>query len=85
MPMSDTVSSQRITICIPEFLLKRLKKHARTRGRSESALVREALEDYLVEARAPSSAFDLARVADVIGCVYGGPCDLGTNRKHFAE
>ncbi len=81
--MCDIMSSQRITIRISESLVKRLKKHARMRRRSESALVREALENYLGEAPTSSSAYDLAREAGLIGCVRGGPSDLSTNRKHF--
>ncbi len=81
--MSDIVSSQRITIRISESLVKRLKKEAGMKRRSESALVREALENYLGEAPTSSSAYDQARDAGLIGCVRGGPSDLSTNRKHF--
>jgi len=77
------MSSQRITIRISESLVKRLKKHAGMKRRSESALVREALENYLGEAPIPNSAYDLAREAGLIGCVRGGPSDLSTNRKYF--
>jgi len=81
--MSDIMSSQRITIRISESLVKRLKKQAGMKRRSESALVREALENYLGEAPTPSSAYDLAREAGLIGCARGLPSDLSTNRKHF--
>ncbi len=81
--MSDAMSSQRITIRISESLVKRLKKQAGRKRRSESALVREALESYLGEAPASSSAYDLARAAGLIGCVRRVPSDLSTHRKHF--
>jgi len=81
--MSDIMSSQRITIRISESLVKRLKKHAAMRGRTESALVREVLENYFGKAAAPSSAYDLAREVGLIGCVRGGSSDLSTNRKHL--
>jgi predicted DNA-binding protein len=81
--MSDIMSSQRITIRVSESLVQRLKKHAGMKGRSESALVREALENYLGEALAPGSAYDLARNAGLIGCVRRGPSDLSTNHEHF--
>jgi predicted DNA-binding protein len=81
--MSDIMSSQRITVRISESLVKRLKKHAGMKGRSESVLVREALENYLGEARGSGSAYDLAREASLIGCVRAGPSDFSTNRKHF--
>jgi predicted DNA-binding protein len=80
--MSDTGSSQRITTRISESLVKRLKKHAGMRRRSESALVREALESYLGEASVSNSAYDLARETGLIGCVACEPSDLSTNRKH---
>ena len=75
--------SQRITTRISESLVKRLKKQAGMKRRSESALVREALENYLGEAPTSISAYDLAREAGLIGCACGGPSDLGGNRKHF--
>jgi predicted DNA-binding protein len=81
--MSDTMSSQRITIRISESLVKRLKKHAGMRRRSESALVREALESFLGEASGSNSAYDLAREAGLIGCVPGKSSDLSTNRKYL--
>jgi predicted DNA-binding protein len=81
--MSDIMSSQRITIRISESLVKRLKKQAGIKSRSESALVREALESYLGETSTSSSAYDQAREVGLIGCVRGGPSDLSTNRKHF--
>ncbi len=77
------MSSQRITIRVSESLVKRLKKHAGLKGRPESVLVREALENYLGEAPISSSAYDLARESGLIGCVRRGPSDLSTNRKHF--
>jgi predicted DNA-binding protein len=67
--MFDAMHSPRIAIRISESLVKRLKKRAGLRCRSESALVREALENYLGETHATSSAFDLARKAGLIGCV----------------
>jgi predicted DNA-binding protein len=81
--MSDIMSSQRITIRISESLVKRLKMHAGVRRRSESALVREALENYLGEASTSGSAYDLAKEAGLIGCVRGAPSDLSANRRHF--
>jgi predicted DNA-binding protein len=81
--MSDSMSSQRITIRVSEGLVKRLKKHAGMKNRSESALVREALEKYLGETTTSGSAYDLARDAGLIGCVRGAPSDLSSNRKHF--
>jgi metal-responsive CopG/Arc/MetJ family transcriptional regulator len=77
------MSSQRITVRIPESLIRRLKKYAQLKRCPESALVREALENYLVEAKAANSAFELATAAGLIGCVRSAPPDLSTNGKHF--
>jgi predicted DNA-binding protein len=81
--MSDMKASKRITIRISESLVRRLKKHASMKRRSESALVREALENYLGDAPTPSSAYEVARATGLIGCVSPGPSDLSTNRKYF--
>ncbi len=81
--MSDIMSSQRITIRISESLVKRLKQQAGMKRRSESAVVREALENYLGEIPASRSAYDMAQEAGLIGCVRGAQSDLSTNRKHL--
>ncbi len=81
--MSDTMSSQRITIRVSESLVKRLKQQAGMKKLPESALVREALENYLAESPSSSSAYALAKQTGLIGCVRGGRSDLSTNRKHF--
>lgn len=77
------MSSERITIRVSESLIKRLKKQAGIKGRSESALVREALENYLLEASGSRSAYDLARATGLIGCARARPSDLSTNRKYL--
>ena len=76
------MSSQRITIRIPPSLGKRLKKQAGVKGRPESEIVREALENYLRQA-AGQSAYELARQAGLIGRLKGAPRDLSTNPRHF--
>ena len=81
--MSDTMFSQHITIRISESLVRRLKKHSGVTGRTDSALVREALENYLREAPTSSSAYDLARAAGLIGCVDRARSGLSSNRKHL--
>lgn len=80
--MSDIMASQRITIRIPSSLGKRLKQQAGVKGRPESEIVREALENYLREA-AGQSAYELARRAGLIGRVKNAPRDLSTNPRHF--
>jgi predicted DNA-binding protein len=76
------MSSQRITIRIPPSLGKRLKEQAGIKGRPESEIVREALENYLRQT-AGQSAYELARQAGLIGTLKKAPRDLSTNPRHL--
>jgi predicted DNA-binding protein len=84
--MSD-MTSDRITIRIPETLGQRLRHRSRMRGQPESALVREALETYLGQPAEARPAYELAEEAGLIGCIGRGskaPArDLSTNPRHF--
>ena len=77
------MSSQRITIRIPETLGQRLRKRSRIKGQTESDLVREALESYLGQSAKERSAYELAQEAGLVGSVKRAPKDLSTNRRHF--
>lgn len=70
-----------ITVTLPEPLATRLRVAARKRGRTQSALVREALRAHLDEGStlSPGSGLDLVR--DLVGSVKGP--DLSTNRRHL--
>jgi predicted DNA-binding protein len=80
--MSD-MADHRITIRVPETLGTKLKGRALVQGRSESQVVREALETYLGQGTEPRPAYELAEEAGLIGCVRRAPKDLSTNPKHF--
>jgi predicted DNA-binding protein len=80
--MSD-MSSNRITIRIPETLGQRLRSRSRMKGQTESDLVREALESYLGQTTKDRSAYELAQEGGLVGSVKGAPKDLSTNRRHF--
>jgi|ERR1700677_2946115 predicted DNA-binding protein len=85
--MSD-MSSERITIRIPQELGGRLRHRSRIKGQTESDLVREALETYLARSDGKPSAFQLAEEAGLIGSIPRGgrrppPKDLSTNPRHF--
>ncbi len=79
--MSD-MATNRITIRIPEHLGKQLKKRADLKGQSESEIVREALENYLLKSSG-ESAYDIAKRLGVIGRFKGLPKDLSTNPRYF--
>ena len=94
--MSD-MSSDRITIRVPQALGQRLRSRSRLKGQAESELVREALESYLGQSSGERPAYELAEEAGLIGCVRRGPGspgpgssaprspakDLSTNPRHF--
>jgi len=81
--LSD-MSSHRITIRVPGELEERLRNRSRIKGKTESQVVREALETYLGNSSAEYSAYELAQEAGLIGVVKGAPSDLSTNPRHFA-
>lgn len=68
-----------ITVKLPEALASWLSRRARELGRSQSALVREALER-VRNGSASETCHDL--FADSCGAI-SGPADLSTNPKHF--
>jgi predicted DNA-binding protein len=85
--MSD-MSSERITVRIPQELGGRLRHRSRIKGQTESDLIREALETYLGRSNGERSAFELAEEAGLIGAVRRRsrtrpPKDLSTNPRHF--
>ncbi len=72
-----------ISLKLPEALLADLKREAKARRVSKSALVRESVETALRHRsrRDAASCYDLAR--DLAGSVTGLPCDLASNPKYM--
>jgi hypothetical protein len=77
------VASSRLSVRIESGLQSSLRRRAALAEKSESVIVREALETYLAAMPEEVSAYDLALQAGVIGCAKAGPRDLSTNPKHF--
>ena len=71
-----------ITVKLPETLAARLQLTVRKRGRTQSAVVREALEAYLDQSSAAGAGSGLDLVRDLAGSVEGPP-DLSTSRRHL--
>jgi Arc/MetJ-type ribon-helix-helix transcriptional regulator len=70
-----------ITIKLPAELASRLRAAVDRRGRTQSDIVREALESHLDGRGAASTTFvDLTR--DLAGSV-SGPADLSSHRRHL--
>jgi len=72
-----------LSLKVPKVLDVRLTAAAKRRGATKSAVVREALQEYLSrrEAHAPLSVAELTK--EFIGCVDGGPPDLSYNKKYM--
>jgi Arc/MetJ-type ribon-helix-helix transcriptional regulator len=73
-----------LSVKLPDALAARLRRIAKERGKSASALVKEALEDYLRRPNGPDgeepSCYELGR--DIWGSLEG-PSDLSTNPKYM--
>jgi len=77
------VATRRLSVRIEPRLHSSLRRRAILAKKSESAVVREALETYLATAPNGASAYDLALQAGIIGCAKSGPRDLSVNPEHF--
>jgi hypothetical protein len=56
---------------------------ARSTGRSESDIAREAIADYCAKETAQPTVYDLMKKSGLIGCARGMPSDLATNPKYM--
>ena len=77
------MASRRISVRIDPGVEARLRRRASLARKSESAIVRDALDAYLKFGPLAPSAYDVALQAGVIGCVKGAPPDLSTNADHM--
>ena len=77
------MSSPRVSIRLDPALHRELTELARSTGRSESDVLREALRRHLKRRSGNGNCYDLARRARIIGAAKGLPPDLSTARKHF--
>ena len=62
---------------------KELEAEAREMGVSPSAVVREAIEEFIRRRTPGESAYDVARTLGIIGSAKGLPADLSTNPRHM--
>ena len=77
-----TSRTRTITVKLPETLAARLRLTVRRRGRTQSAVVREALEAYLDQSSSAGAGSGLDLVRDLAGSAEGPP-DLSTSRRHL--
>ena len=74
----------RITIRMPKELGRKLKQRASAAKKTESQLIRDAIQTYLAASEPQQSAYDLAKSIGLIGALRNGPKDLSTDPKHMA-
>jgi predicted transcriptional regulator len=77
------MSQRRLSIRIPKELDQRLARAAKKAGKSESEIVRAAIQDYCAAETPGLSAYDLFKKAGMIGDAKGLPSDLATNPKYM--
>ena len=77
------MAADRISIRLNPVLRRQLEQQATAKGKTESDVVREALEQYLADGRRVESCYDLALRTGLLGVVKTGPRDLATNKKYF--
>lgn len=70
---------------VPAMLDRKLAAAVKRRGVQKSALVREALEQYLDESREVRRGSFLDITRDLLGCVKDAPADLSANPRHLAD
>ncbi|MGH9897302.1 MAG: ribbon-helix-helix protein, CopG family [Pyrinomonadaceae bacterium] len=74
---------QNISLKLPRTLDAKLTAAAKQRGASKSAVVREALHDYLDRDGEPDANSFAEMAREFIGCVDGGPVDLSFNKRRM--
>lgn len=71
-----------VSLKVPDPLATAITETARRKGVSKSALIREALTEYLGRLETAQSGSALSRVADLEG-ILNGPEDLSVNKDYL--
>jgi predicted DNA-binding protein len=77
------MASDRITVRLPSELQRALKALVRATGKTESEIIRVAIEDCCRKYQDEPSCYDVARRMGIIGIIEDAPSDLSTNPKHM--
>lgn len=75
----------RLAIRITDDTLKLLEEVAAGQGKSESEIVREALEVFLQSYKKNENCYSLAKRLGIIGVAENLPKDLSKNKKYFRD
>jgi metal-responsive CopG/Arc/MetJ family transcriptional regulator len=77
------MASTRLSIRISKSLQKEIKKVVRATKKTESQVVRDAVEAYCHRHKRGLSCYDVAVDAGIIGIADNLPADLSTNPKYM--
>lgn len=69
------------TLQLPEPLLQKAVAKARRLGVSQSKVLRDAIEKDLADEKSGRTMLDV--MADMVGCIKGGPPDLARKHKEY--
>ena len=69
------------TLQLPEPIFQKAVAKARRLGVSQSKVLRDAIEKDLAEEKNGRTMFDV--MADMCGCIKGGPPDLSARHKYY--
>lgn len=79
------MSQQRLSIRLSGELHEKLDALIPILGKSESQIVREALEEFCSKRLSQPTCYEAAKRLGLIGCAEGLPADLSTNEEHMAR
>lgn len=82
-PSSSATTDDRVSARVGLARRKRLANLAKQQGKSESTLLRTALDLLFGHAEPQPSCYDLAKQAEAIGLESDLPPDLSTNKKYL--
>lgn len=74
-----------LSLKVTDTLDRKLAAVVRRRGMAKSAVVREALNQYLDESEEIRGGSILDLAGDLVGCVKDAPADLSSNPRHLAD
>jgi hypothetical protein len=73
-----------LSLKIPDALAEELAARAEREGTTKSAILRDALTDYLAQAPPAKGGSFLALAGSLVGCLEG-PGDLSYDKKHLED
>lgn len=74
-----------LSLKVPEALDRKLAAVVRRRGMRKSAVVRQALEQYLDDSGDLRRGSFLELAGDLVGSVKDAPADLATSPRHLTD